>query len=135
MQIPLASLRLYDNYDGTETLTTLCFPLKDLNLYDSFSGEEQLVGIHFSDDDLNASFLVDTFNVIEKRGSSGLKSGSISYHAAPPPTEAPSEDINDDGRVSIADAVMLSRYVGEDRSFICHHVSNVAVNRKYHRGK
>ena len=93
---------------------TVQIPLKDLNLYDSFSGEEQLVGIHFSDDDLNASFLVDTFNVIEKRGSSGLKSGSISYHAAPPSTEAPSEDINDDGRVSIADAVMLSRYVGED---------------------
>ena len=39
---------------------------------------------------------------------------STVIHAAPKKTN--SFDINDDGRVSIADAVLLSRYVGEDNT-------------------
>ena len=76
-------------------------------------GTETIDSILFIKDYVYTSFMLDNIKIYQAaKIENQTVVPRIVIHAAPKKTN--SFDINDDGRVSIADAVLLSRYVGED---------------------
>ena len=100
---------------------TVQIPLNDVKLNTSENegsdGTETLNSIHFRNgtDWFQTSFMLDNIKVYQApKADAEIVAPSTVIHGAPKKTN--SCDINDDGRDSIADAVLLSRYVGEDNT-------------------